>query len=738
MFHNKPTRGRAAVDHSRLQTIFPLSSRLSRIAVCTALALTSSLLSAPCATAQEASSVDTVNDADDAVELEETYVRPDYVEIERLRQTKEIIVIPQEEIRDRGNRTISDVLGQVPGVTVGTTSFGEIDIRGQGVGQASRNIQVMIDGAPITTLVNHPATTNYDVVPVEEIERIEVIPGGGSVLYGSGASGGVVNITTNLRSMKDPKNTATIEANTDGFRANAKIGGKALDDRLKFTATASKLNRDLWFDNTYRNSEYYSAGALFDFTPKQSVALRVSHLKEDSQFINQASLADIKKYGKDYVPIIEETVGIDMTTFQPIKEKRTAYLDGDREMTTVNGTYANNISDWLHFTGDFFYTEGNYSNIDAGQNQRVDHDGYGTKLKLDVNYWDTSNLLIGFDYSRQSADLDYDGKDLAGIGSDGYYIWNIIPYNFNYDRTIAALFVLNNYRVGQFEFTQGIRRESTQWDFNKVGQNISGAEERNSWNTAFELSAAWLYRDTGRVYLRYERGYTTPDGLQISDQVYHGSKRVYQKTDAEDETFDLFELGWRDRIFGSTVSLTLWYSETDNQMDRLSIINGFRLETRTYNMYDTKRYGLDLALSQRFGRLSLEESYSYLHGETDYNEKGRQLVASGRPFTTDGLQAVPGHQARISATFDFTDNLSGTLTWQYKGSYNNFQKEADEANGVMKAHSTFDLSARYRINKHLEMFGGVTNLTDEEYYEYVMPSSTRYITPGRERTFFVG
>ena len=100
------------------------------------------------------------------VELQPSYVRPDYVEIERLRTTKEIVVLPKEVIRERGNRTISDVLQSVPGISVGTTGAGEIDIRGQGAGQANRNIQVLIDGAPITTLVNHPMSTNYDVVPL--------------------------------------------------------------------------------------------------------------------------------------------------------------------------------------------------------------------------------------------------------------------------------------------------------------------------------------------------------------------------------------------------------------------------------------------------------------------------------------------------------------------------------------------------------------------------------------------
>ena len=129
---------------------------------------------------QEAESAEAAYEQD--VELQPSYVRPDYVEIERLRTTKEIIVLPKEVIRERGNRTVSDALQNVPGISVGTTGAGEIDIRGQGAGQANRNIQVLIDGAPITTLVNHPMSTNYDVVPVEQIERIEVIPGGGSVL----------------------------------------------------------------------------------------------------------------------------------------------------------------------------------------------------------------------------------------------------------------------------------------------------------------------------------------------------------------------------------------------------------------------------------------------------------------------------------------------------------------------------------------------------------------------------
>ena len=202
------------------------------------------LMACCCAQAQNAS-MDEDPASDDAIELKTTYVRPEYVEIERLRETKEIIVIPKEDLVERGNRTISDVLEGVPGVSVNTSGWGSIDLRGQGNDTANRNLQVMLDGAPITTLLNHPHSTNYDVVPVEELERIEIIPGGGSVLYGSGTAGGVINITTNLRSMKDPKTSAFGEWNSDGYRIGASVGAR-LNEKFSFLDHAKRWRGRKW------------------------------------------------------------------------------------------------------------------------------------------------------------------------------------------------------------------------------------------------------------------------------------------------------------------------------------------------------------------------------------------------------------------------------------------------------------------------------------------------------------
>ena len=590
-----------------------------------------------------------VEDADNSIELKDTYVRPDYVEIERMRDTKEIIVIPKEEIQGHGNRTISDVLKSVPGISVNASGPGDIDIRGQGQDQATRNIQVLLDGAPITTLINHPYSTNYDVIPVEQLERIEIIPGGGSVIYGSGTVGGVVNITSNLRSMKEPKSTAVAELNSDGFRLSGTVGAK-LNDKFSILASANKLDRDLWFVNTYRNSEYYSAGLGWNLTDDQNLILRVSKLKEESQYVNTASIRNIKKYGKDYVPADKTTLSIGPNG-ELIRSVKSGYLIGDRDMDTYNISYSNHINDKFDLTSDFFFVKGNFQNNNEDSDHVVYQETYGGKVKLDINYYDSHSLLVGLDVTKQTADLSY--NDIASRKDNaGNRVWYHKPLSFYYDKKVYAGYLLNTLKFDQFVFTQGIRRELTEWGFDKLGNKVEGSDVGNRWNTALEVSGAWLYRDTGRIYARYERGFTLPDGQQITDMRRKASgERYYKPTDATDEKYDMFEIGLRDKLPWSTVNITLWMSKTDNQLNRF-YINGIS-EAISANILETTRWGADVGLTQQFGKFTFTENYSWLRGYSDYNDWGRRFMEENRKntidFTRSGLVKVPQHSVSLQA-----------------------------------------------------------------------------------------
>ena len=81
-------------------------------------------------------------------------------------------------------------------------------------------------------------------------------------------------------------------------------------------------------------------------------------------------------------------------------------------------------------------------------------------------------------------------------------------------------------------------------------------------------------------------------------------------------------------------------------------------------------------------------------------------------------------------------------TYTYIGKYNNFLSDADKYDndgGIIGSHSLVDIDAHYKVNKNLEVFGGITNLFNKTYYEYesgIGPYST--ITAGSDRTYYGG
>jgi outer membrane receptor for ferrienterochelin and colicins len=109
-----------------------------------------------------------------------------------------ISVISKQQLEDKAYRDVTDALKDVPGVVVtGGGSSSDISIRGM----ASQYTLFLVDGKRISTRGTRPNSDNAGIEqgwlpPLESIERIEVIRGPMSSLYGSDAMGGVINVIT--------------------------------------------------------------------------------------------------------------------------------------------------------------------------------------------------------------------------------------------------------------------------------------------------------------------------------------------------------------------------------------------------------------------------------------------------------------------------------------------------------------------------------------------------------------
>ncbi len=129
--------------------------------------------------------------------MEEVVVTATMIE-EPIREIpKNVTVITREDIEQASSNNVVDLLAREANLNLlsffGTDKRASVDIRGFGATGVS-NVVVMVDGFRL----NPPdlAGPDFSSVPLDQIERIEIVRGGGSVLYGDGAVGGVINIIT--------------------------------------------------------------------------------------------------------------------------------------------------------------------------------------------------------------------------------------------------------------------------------------------------------------------------------------------------------------------------------------------------------------------------------------------------------------------------------------------------------------------------------------------------------------
>ena len=162
------------------------------------------------------------------------------VEINKVGATVE--VIDREELNKQSQAFLKDYLGRLPGVTVTQNgppgSVSNIQIRGA-LGQY---VKVLIDGIDLTDLAAPQAVTSFEHLLVGDIERIEVLKGAQSTLYGSEAIGGVISITTRGAALG-----TSVRAHAEGGTYNTQLGAATVSygtDRGDISFTAQGVRSD--------------------------------------------------------------------------------------------------------------------------------------------------------------------------------------------------------------------------------------------------------------------------------------------------------------------------------------------------------------------------------------------------------------------------------------------------------------------------------------------------------------
>ena len=202
-----------------------------------------------------------------------------------------ISVISREQIEDKAYRDITDALKDVPGVVVtGGGSSSDISIRGM----SSQYTLILVDGRRVSTRGTRPNSDNAGIEqgwlpPLGSIERIEVIRGPMSSLYGSDAMGGVINVITKktynrgnwLGSLHSEATFQEHRRSGDLYQTDAYVSGPLIDGLLdmKLSGLLSRRQEDRVV-NGYNEQRMRNGAATLTLTPDDRNRMSVDIARE--------------------------------------------------------------------------------------------------------------------------------------------------------------------------------------------------------------------------------------------------------------------------------------------------------------------------------------------------------------------------------------------------------------------------------------------------------------------------
>ena len=595
---------------------------------------------------------------------------------------KNVTVVTSEEIRERGANSIDEALKGVPGVTIRKMDGASpvIDLRGSGA-TANYNTIILLDGVPL----NGVAGFNINQIPVGEVDRIEVIQGGGAVMYGDGAIGGVVNIITKAPADRKNYGSVGLEAGSwETMRANLSYGTK-VGEKLLLNASYSGYTS---MDYRDRNDNYKD-----DEDRRDSVWLRGKYLLKDGDI----ELRYNHNRSKDYY-----TGYLEKGQYDKDPAKPGSYGGLMHNVTDVwNLSYNKKLTDSL----DLMIYGGYYE--DESKNQHNVTKEYFIKPQLKYTYAENSYVIAGADYRDGNREFKRPML-VSGINQKA-------PDD---ERESYAGYIMNKTTVGKLQLTQGYRWEKVKYKYStKVYdafwnlKEIKPQSADHSNNDSFELGANYLYSDTGNLYFNYTRAVRTPT---IGDAGAWAGEVKTQKN-------DLYEIGIRDMYKNTAVAASVFYIESENEIyyDKTNSMNS---NNQNFDG-EVRRVGAQLSLIHYFDKLTLRESISYIQ------PKVTSGVYDGNEFA-----GVPRWEGNIGATYQFTEKLLGNVDAYYAAKTyaeddfdNYFSKDND--------HITVDMNLSYTLDNGVEIYGGVKNLFDEEYCN-TMTSTRSSFAPGPRKVYY--
>jgi iron complex outermembrane receptor protein len=600
-----------------------------------------------------------------------------------------VTVITPEEIERSNVKTTVDLLREEVGVVVhdllGTGKNVSVDIRGYGE-TAPLNTLVLVDGRRVNEI--DLSGVDWTQIPLDRVERIEILRGPGSVLYGDNAVGGVINIIT-----KKPEKTFSVSAEGAAGsyhynRESGSVSGKW--GPLSAILSAGYTGTDGYRDNGFLRTKNVGGQVSYELNEDINLNFSGNYHQDDTGLPGGLTQAQIFQLGR-------------RATVNPEDNAKT------EDWYNVLGIKAK-FGNLGRIEADLSYrsreVEDFFRSFSFEDRRNIETWGFTPRYILEKPLFALPNkLIVGTDFYQSDSTVF---SESAFFG----------PNRAEVTKKTAGLYGLDQLSIfDHLILSLGYRYEWVTFD---LSQDVPWARDKTrEHEPAWQTGMDYLFDKKSSVYLSIKRSFRFPatDELiqffpvfQVNPAItpqrgYHYESGVrYFITDQIEANLALFWIETKDELFFNPVTFT------------------------NENFPKTRRLGFEVgARAKPFPWLRIWGNYGYLRATLEHE-----------PFSGNDVPGVPTHKGDIGGEIDLRRGFLFTARASFVGSSHFI---SDFANQVERLDGYYTLDARLSYTwKGLKAFVGVNNLFNREYEEFAVVDAigNQFFFPSPKRNYIAG
>lgn len=613
--------------------------------------------------------------------------------------TGDMTVIDAQAIEASGAHTVAEALSFYPGLYVydlSTPKSAVVDIRGFGDAAAS-NVLVLVNGRKLNSVdLSGP---DLFQIPVEAIERIEVLRGAGSVLYGDNAVGGVINIITKT-GKGDPQVTLINQYGSYGrYKGTGQVSGQL--GELGYYGTAGYDDNKGYRDHSDVLARDFNTRFTYEWAKRVGLDVEVGGHEDTTELpggLDERELAVLGRRGA---------------------------ADDNRSETKdvfvrlgVDCALGDDAGEWGHLMVDTTY-----------KNRDVFDSFFGTfNSNRDIGQW---GVLTKYVFSSELFGRDVDFV----IGLDAYNTDNdIIGSGTNTDDITISKDELGTYTFLEVETVKNLflnaggRYQKADYGFDDRGNRAQTERKVDEWTGLF--GAKYVFAPGSNVFVSVQKTFR----FLATDEWYSTFSGL--NTNLDQQKGMQYEAGVR-YAFGRFAQLSVVPYRIDLQdeiyYDPSTFSNG--------NYDRTRRDGVESSLTfDLLQFLKLPHAQRFEIGFSHTYEEARFRGGANDKKT---IPLVPDHQFSHHLTVRAWEHYLFSFRGRVVGERvigNDLDNSKTEADPYYVADSRFAYSI-----KNVEFFAEINNLFNQRYNTYEIeksvfgsPEITRDVYPAPERNFNLG